>query len=684
MKSFFTNFKEKIKSKYQNVRGFFKETYNKHIIYMYIVASLLITLVIEMLARGSIWKSIFFLIGSPYVFICNAIIVLMTFSFSLLVRRRFFMISIISFVWLILGVINWILLNNRVTPLTGVDFTMIGSLSNVINKYFSVFQIIITIVLLLIFIVLLVFACIKAPKVNHKIKYIRNIFAIILIWAIGLGSLNLGVASGLIPTKFGNLRDCYNEYGFVYCFTNSLLSTGVSKPKGYSNELVQSITKENTGTNKEVKIKPNIVFVQLESFFDMKKMKGIEFSVDPIPTFTQLKKDYPSGYLNVPIIGAGTVNTEFEIMTGMNLDDFGPGEYPFKTKLVKETCESICYNLKEYGYKCHVVHNNTAFFYGRNKVFANLGYDTFVSIENMYVDEFTSVGWAKDKYLVDEIKQVLESTSGQDFVYGISVQGHGSYPTNYDYDYPITIKADEDEDRINQLQYYAWQLNEMDKFISDLIDEVNKLNEETIIVFYGDHLPSLEITTADLENKDIYQTEYVIWSNFDIGYKDENIEAYQLQAKILEKLNMNAGSINYYNQNHRHDKDKNAYLEGLHTLVYDMLYGNHFQFNGKNPYEKTNLKMGIRDIKINSINPSNDEVGSVYVYGENFTEYSNVNVNEIKQDTKYIDSNTLVIEYPKLANGDIITISQISDDNFILSTTEDYVYAKEHTNLDKE
>lgn len=73
-------------------------------------------------------------------------------------------------------------------------------------------------------------------------------------------------------------------------------------------------------------------------------------------------EQYPSGYLDVPIVGAGTVNTEFEVMTGMNLDDFGPGEYPFKTILKETTCESIAYNLKEYGYATHAIHDNTATF----------------------------------------------------------------------------------------------------------------------------------------------------------------------------------------------------------------------------------------------------------------------------------------------------------------------------------
>ena len=74
-------------------------------------------------------------------------------------------------------------------------------------------------------------------------------------------------------------------------------------------------------------------------------------------------------------MGAGTANTEFEILTGMTLDYFGAGEYPYKTVLQDETCESMAYNLRELGYRTGVLHNNTGSFYSRNKVFANLGFD---------------------------------------------------------------------------------------------------------------------------------------------------------------------------------------------------------------------------------------------------------------------------------------------------------------------
>ena len=91
-----------------------------------------------------------------------------------------------------------------------------------------------------------------------------------------------------------------------------------------------------------------------------------------MPNWTALKEAYSSGYLTVPVVGAGTANTEFEVLTGMSSRFFGPGEYPFQTCLKDQTVESVAYDLKENGYATHAIHNHRAAFYSRNEVYPNL------------------------------------------------------------------------------------------------------------------------------------------------------------------------------------------------------------------------------------------------------------------------------------------------------------------------
>ena len=128
---------------------------------------------------------------------------------------------------------------------------------------------------------------------------------------------------------------------------------------------------------------PNILFLQLESFVDPDLFNNIKLSADAIPTFRKLMRNYSSGSLTVPACGAGTANTEFEVMTGLSVKFFGPGEYPFKSVLKEKTGESIAFDLKSMGYSTHAIHNHRALFYNRNEVFNNIGYDTFTSLEYM-------------------------------------------------------------------------------------------------------------------------------------------------------------------------------------------------------------------------------------------------------------------------------------------------------------
>ena len=158
-------------------------------------------------------------------------------------------------------------------------------------------------------------------------------------------------------------------------------------------------------------------------------VEGLEYSKDPIPNYRKMMEEYSSGYLTVPAVGAGTANVEFEVMTGISARFFGPGEYPYKNILRETTVESTPNDLKLLGYSSHAIHNHRGAFYGRNKVFSNMGFDTFTCLEYMNNVTKTPRNWAKDGILTEQIMDALESTDGKDYIYTISVQGHGKYPT---------------------------------------------------------------------------------------------------------------------------------------------------------------------------------------------------------------------------------------------------------------
>ena len=172
-----------------------------------------------------------------------------------------------------------------------------------------------------------------------------------------------------------------------------------------------------------------------------------------------------------------------------------------------KTCESAAYDLKKIGYSTHAIHNNDATFYDRYKVFSHLGYDTFTPIEYMSSDyQKTPLGWAKDKMLVPEIRKTLDSTENMDYIFTISVQGHGDYPAVMPEGYIPSVKVSGffAEDEQTQFEYYVNQIHEMDSFIGELVDMLERRQEETVLVMYGDHLPTFSFTNDTMKNADIY------------------------------------------------------------------------------------------------------------------------------------------------------------------------------------
>ncbi len=665
-----------------------KELFKKlfgNAVFASLMIAVLLNLIIEGLGRGRVLGGFEFLMANPKAFFYNIFLIFLTLSVSLLIRRRIFMYVLISSLWLALGITNGVILSFRMTPFTVSDLTLLENGISILPNYMTTSQMLLTGFSLIFGIALFVVAFFFAPKRKGKMHYKWNIMLILVITVLFFSLTNIGINNRWLSSYFNNLGYAYKDYGVPYCFLSTWLNKGIPVPVNYSEELILDILKDGIPmgleeanasipviltVGEELKNKPNIVFVQLESFIDPTLIKGLEYSADPIPNFHGLKEKYSTGYLRVPAVGAGTANTEFEILTGMRIMSFGPGEYPYKTILRSKTCESINTVLRKSGYTAHAIHNHRGAFYGRNEIFANLGFDTFTSVEYMNKVKKTPKNWAKDSILTGEIMAALTSTEERDFVFAVSVQGHGKYPENKvipdeNLDVKVVNGAD-DEAEQNAIEYYVQQMYEMDEFIGDLTEALDKFDEKTVVVFYGDHLPVLNLSEQRMANGSIYETEYLIWSNFNLKKIDENLAAYQLYSKVLEHLGVHNGIFAWYHQTKKGDE---KYLDNLETLQYDMLYGANYAFGGSNPFHPTDLKMGVRDIRVDKIFNFGD---STYVVGENFTPYSKVAVGGDYLDTVFINPKTLKIPTAiKSGNPKDFSISQVGKNKTVLSTLYD-------------
>ena len=643
------------------------------------VWALLLNLVIETLGRmptTSVWGGFQFLIDEPIVFLYNTLIIFATLVIASVFKRRLFVFTIVSLFWLVIGIVNGVILTQRMTPFTVKDLSILDDGITIVSNYMSTFQIVMAAIGVAVAIGLLVLLFIKGPKKKERVKWKRNLIGVLLVLAVTFGATSIMIKTGKIETFFGNLAYAYRDYGVVYCFTNTWLNTGISKPDNYSQDRMLDIfSDEELGDDNAMLLTqkdedeehPNIIFLQLESFIDPSNITSIETSKEACPNFRNLVNNYPSGQLTVPACGAGTANVEFEVMTGISAKFFGPGEYPYKSVLKEKTMETLGYDLKSLGYSTHAIHNHRAVFYNRNTVFANMGLDTFTSIEYMSDVEKTPKNWAKDNILTESMLDALNSTESRDMIYTISVQGHGKYPSEQVIQNPeITVTSATSEELKWKFEYYVNQVHEMDNFIGQLTEALSNYDEPVVLVMYGDHIPAIDMTEDDLASRNLYGTEYVIWSNFGLDGDDEDMYSYQLAAHVTEMLDMQVGTVFTYQQNH---KNSETYLEDLKAIGYDILYGKYYLYGGKNPFEPTDMKMGVKDITIDEVVKIGDKY---YIKGKNFTEYSKVTLDGKTLKTIYLGSNILgLLEDVDPDDAANMKVSQIeTKSNEILSTTE--------------
>lgn len=635
-----------------------------------LVSGTVLNLIIYMLHARSILGGVGNVARHPFFFLFNALILVTTFTLTLFFGRRIFALSLVAVAWLAIGVTNCVLLGMRAAPLEGIDFYIVRTGIVLLPSYMSVPGMIATALGILAAIGLLVLLFIKSPRaqIDHVRVLLTVICCLLALLLVALGVIGLADAD---PRGFESIKEANDIYGFPYCFLRSVFERGIPEPEDYSEEQLRELVTVLTAKENDIPTHtPNIIFVQLESFFDINRLAGITYSENPIPNFTALGKEGSRGLLSVSSLGGGTANTEFEVLTGLDLTFFGTGEYPYQSILGEACCETVAFNLAPLGYTAHGMHNHTGTFYDRYLVYSNLGFDTFTSAEHMLGIEYTELDWEEDAVLTDYILKALRSTEGQDFVFAVSVQGHGGYPevSVYDGEPPVTFTGSDDEAFTNAFTYYINQLREMDAFIGALKDALENLGEDVVLVLYGDHLPSIEIAEDQLRTGDLYSTEYVIWSNLPLEKTTRDIEAYQLASLVLEKLDIDTGLVNKIHQGYAEAPE---YLTILEMAGYDMLYGDAFAYGGTLPFAPKDTKMGLDPFFIRNVTESSSQ--GFFVNGEGFTAASRVFINGNKADTVYISDNSLLVEDKSLEEGDEITVAQISTDFRKLAQTEPYV-----------
>lgn len=646
---------------------------------IWIITSMIMFVIIEYLSRGSFEAVKVFIEKSTKVAMMNLLLVLGVTGIMFLFKHRKAVLVFMSFILLLLGVINKMILSFRGMPIAFMDLYSINDGLSVASRFINSKIIMIAVIILVIFITTFIFMW-KLDKENHRFDGISNIIVWIMTIVIFTTFLGPFKEKKVFNNIAWNIQKSYEANGFLYSLLDSYFGYLRKAPEGYSEENIKKIRaevdkkeKEDKRTIKSMKDAPNVLVVQLEGFMDPTKVPNLKLSMDPIPNFRKLMEENASGYMNVPTTGGGTARTEFEVFTGNSFDYLLSGEIPYTSIVREKTSNSLATALKKQGFGVHAIHNFKGNFYNRNKGYNNLGFDTFTSLEYMNGMEYTKLNWTKDYILTKYIKKCLDSTKQKDLVCTVSVQGHSYYPDKIIEDgYPCKVSGKMDKKYLNQFYYYCEQIREMDKFVKQLndmlVERKKQTGEDTIVVYYGDHMPGLDYLYDGKEYLDRYESVYAYFSTFEIPKEKNTIkDSYQVGENTLKYSGIKYGPIEKLHAYLESDKD---YQKKMELVQYDILFGKKYYLKENEKQEENNMKMGIDDIKIKNIK-TNDK--DIELEGENFTERSFIYINDKKLETKFISPQKIIAKSEEnIKQNDKIIVKQLGDHDAELSGTKEY------------
>ncbi len=547
-----------------------------------------------------------------------------------------------------LGIAHNYISEFRGTPFLPMDFLGFKTAVNVAGTYnYKPTYGIITATLLMAIILTLTLK-INTPVFKLRTKIITRVVSGVLSLTVFVVyyATSFFVNMGIVP-DFWNQSRGYNNYGFsLMFFLNTRYLTNPAPPTGYSKEkvpeIVDKVVESDDHHNKyHKKNTPNIICIMNESLSDLSVLGKIKTNKPYMPFMQSLKKNTIKGNLYVPVIGAGTSNTEFEFLTGHSTAFLPSGSNAYML-YVKQPLATIVSTLEDKGYSSRAFHPYYSTGWNRVAVYENMGFDRFISLSDMFTAEYLSSyqDFATDpealvafdrqihpqqdvllrqyvsdsydfKYLISDYEN--RDTSKPYFMFNVTMQNHGGYLNTYD-NFKQTICLKSTTGNYPKANQYLSLIKRTDSAFKELLDYFSKVKEPTVICMFGDHQPSVEnefiaevmgvknlnaLTTEQSQNRHI--TPFYIWANYNI--EEEYIERMSvnyLSSLVLQTADIELSPFNEYLLNLR------KILPVIDTVGYIDSEGEYYTWDSKTEYSE--ILDGYQIIQYNNIfDPDNRE-----------------------------------------------------------------------------
>lgn len=315
----------------------------------------------------------------------------------------------------------------------------------------------------------------------------------------------------------------YLGNGFVGGYLYNLDVPTMAAPAGYSAAEMDRISRRYTRIAERINRTRdpqglddvNVVMLLSETFSDPTALRGVHLAEDPIPATRRLMGSTMSGTMLAQNIGGGTANMEFEALTGMSMSQFPPQlRVPYQMLVPQhETFPSAVRLMKQTGHRTVAIHPFTTELYRRRDVYRAFGFDEFIYDDRMqHQQTLGHDGYISDASAYEELLEQLESSPEPLFVHLVTMQNHIPYPRRYDDPVRVTGPDGEPMEEIGQ---YVRGLTHTDRATQQLIERLDDLGEETVVVFYGDHLPGVyPDEVVELNSRPaMHHTPFFVWAS---------------------------------------------------------------------------------------------------------------------------------------------------------------------------
>ncbi len=337
--------------------------------------------------------------------------------------------------------------------------------------------------------------------------------------------------------------ESYYSQGFLPTFISSAQKMVPPKPKHYKSGEASAIIKRlaarwNAGTNGIAdpsraaaveqfdQLKPSVICIMNESFADLSIFNELGCGYKGPERFKAIDNALLQGVSYMSAFGAGTCNSEFEFLTGHSMAFLGAGVYPFMTYNLAPS-ENLARQFKRLGYRTVAMHPNHATNWNRENVFADMGFDEFLSIED-FAGAPELCRKVTDAATYDKCLEVLKQSDQPIFIHDVTMQNHSAYDTGLvptDQQLHLAVEGVSDK-VITWTNEYCSLMEASDAAFAAFLEKLRDLDRPVVVVMYGapqpfftDRYNDLYFTDEDdaTHTERIWQTRYVVWANYDVA-----------------------------------------------------------------------------------------------------------------------------------------------------------------------